>query len=54
MAMYGGFISHYWQNTLTGYHDWNDNLSYGYIADGRGDTEIIMTSRIQRIIYKYK
>ena len=18
------------------YHDWNDNLSYGYIADGRG------------------
>ena len=36
MAMYGGFISHYWQNTLTGYHDWNDNLSYGYIADGRG------------------
>ena len=36
MAMYGGFISHYWQNTLTSYHDWNDNLSYGYIADGRG------------------
>ena len=33
---YGGFISHYWQNTLTSYHDWNDNLSYGYIADGRG------------------
>tara|TARA_B100000902_G_scaffold31282_1_gene37496 strand:- start:1200 stop:3446 length:2247 start_codon:yes stop_codon:yes gene_type:complete len=36
MAMYGGFISHYWQNTLTAYHDWNDNLTYGYIADGRG------------------
>jgi hypothetical protein len=36
MALYGGFISHYWQNTLTAYHDWNDNLSYGYIADGRG------------------
>ena len=36
MAMYGGFISHYWQNNLTGYHDWNDNLAYGYIADGRG------------------
>ena len=36
MAMYGGFISHYWQNTLASYHDWNDNLSYGYIADGRG------------------
>ena len=36
MAMYGGFISHYWQNTLTAYHDWNDNLSYGYIADGSG------------------
>ena len=36
MAMYGGFISHYWQNTLANYYDWNDNLSYGYIADGRG------------------
>ena len=36
MALYGGFISHYWQNTLVAYHDWNDNLSYGYIADGRG------------------
>ena len=36
MAMYGGFISHYWQNNLTAYHDWNDNLAYGYIADGRG------------------
>ena len=36
MAMNGGFISHYWQNTLSGYHDWNDGLSYGIIADGRG------------------
>ena len=24
------------QNTLTQYHDWNDGLSYGIIADGRG------------------
>ena len=36
LAMNGGFISHYWQNSLTGYHDWNDGLSYGIIADGRG------------------
>ena len=36
LAMNGGFISHYWQNTLTGYHNWNDNLAYGVIADGRG------------------
>jgi hypothetical protein len=36
MAMNGGFISHYWQNSLSGYHDWNDGLSYGIIADGRG------------------
>ena len=36
LAMNGGFISHYWQNTLQGYHDWNDGLGYGIIADGRG------------------
>lgn len=36
LAMNGGFISHYWQNTLLGYHDYNDGLEYGIIADGRG------------------
>ena len=36
LAMNGGFISHYWQNTLANYHDWNDGLGYGIIADGRG------------------
>ena len=36
LAMHGGFISHYWQNWLTDYHDWNDGLAYGIIADGRG------------------
>jgi hypothetical protein len=36
LAMNGGFISHYWQNTLSDYHDWNDGLAYGIIADGRG------------------
>ncbi|MBT4154526.1 MAG: hypothetical protein HOC41_06495, partial [Candidatus Marinimicrobia bacterium] len=36
LAMNGGFISHYWQNTLLGYHDFNDGLEYGIIADGRG------------------
>ena len=36
LAMNGGFIAHYWQNTLLGYHDWNDGLGYGIIADGRG------------------
>jgi hypothetical protein len=36
LAMHGGFISHYWQNWLTGYHDWNSDLSFGIIADGRG------------------
>ncbi|MEC8915745.1 MAG: hypothetical protein VYB62_05515, partial [Candidatus Neomarinimicrobiota bacterium] len=36
LAMNGGFISHYWQNSLVGYHDWNDGLAYGVIADGRG------------------
>ena len=36
LAMNGGFISHYWQNTLQGYHNWNDGLAYGIIADGRG------------------
>ena len=39
MAMYGGFISHYWQNTLSGFHNpvsvtWNGFTSV--IADGRG------------------
>lgn len=36
LAMNGGFISHYWQNSLSDYHDWNDGLTYGVIADGRG------------------
>ena len=36
IAMYGGFISHYWQNTLLAYHDWNDGPAFGIIADGRG------------------
>ena len=36
LAMNGGFLSHYWQNSLQNYHDWNDGLSYGIIADGRG------------------
>tara|TARA_B100001750_G_scaffold177679_1_gene145930 strand:- start:103 stop:2334 length:2232 start_codon:yes stop_codon:yes gene_type:complete len=36
LAMNGGFISHYWQNSLLDYHDWNDGLAYGVIADGRG------------------
>ena len=27
LAMSGGFIAHYWQNTLQGYHDWNDGFS---------------------------
>ena len=36
LAMNGGFLSHYWQNTLQNYHDWNDGLQYGVIADGRG------------------
>jgi len=36
LAMNGGFISHYWQNTLSGYHDIDDGLAYGIIADGRG------------------
>ena len=36
LAMNGGFLSHYWQNSLVGYHDWNDGLAYGVIADGRG------------------
>jgi len=36
LAMNGGFISHYWQNILTGYHDIDDGLTYGIIADGRG------------------
>ena len=39
MAMYGGCISHYWQNTLQDYHDavevtWNGITTV--IADGRG------------------
>jgi hypothetical protein len=39
MAMYGGFISHYWQNTLLNYHGavevtWNGITTV--IADGRG------------------
>ena len=36
LAMNGGFISHYWQNSLSNFHDWNDGLAYGRIADGRG------------------
>ena len=36
LAMNGGFLSHYWQNSLQNYHDWNDGLAYGIIADGRG------------------
>ena len=36
LAMNGGFLSHYWQNTLANYHNWNDGLQYGVIADGRG------------------
>jgi hypothetical protein len=36
LAMNGGFLSHYWQNSLTNYHNWNDGLTYGVIADGRG------------------
>tara|TARA_Y100001970_G_scaffold286429_1_gene408588 strand:- start:2163 stop:4415 length:2253 start_codon:yes stop_codon:yes gene_type:complete len=36
LAMNGGFLSHYWQNTLTDFHDIDDNLPYGIIADGRG------------------
>jgi hypothetical protein len=36
LAMNGGFLSHYWQNSLADYHNWNDGLSYGVIADGRG------------------
>ena len=51
MAMYGGFISHYWQNTLTAYHDWNDNLSYGYIADGRGGHRNYFRAQDQNGIY---
>jgi hypothetical protein len=51
MAMYGGFISHYWQNTLTAYHDWNDNLSYGYIADGRGGHRNYFRAQDQNGLY---
>ena len=36
LAMSGGFIAHYWQNSLQDYHDWDDGLAYGIIADGRG------------------
>jgi hypothetical protein len=36
LAMNGGFLSHYWQNSLLGYHNWNDGLGFGIIADGRG------------------
>jgi len=36
LAMNGGFLSHYWQNSLADYHNWNDGLAYGVIADGRG------------------
>jgi hypothetical protein len=36
LAMNGGFLSHYWQNSLQNFHDWNDGLGYGIIADGRG------------------
>ena len=36
LAMNGGFLSHYWQNSLADYYNWNDGLSYGVIADGRG------------------
>jgi len=36
LAMNGGFLSHYWQNSLQNYHDWNDGLGFGIIADGRG------------------
>ena len=36
-------------NTLTAYHDWNDNLSYGYIADGRGDIEIILELKTKMV-----
>ncbi len=37
LAMNGGFLSHYWQNTLQAYHDDPNPLDqYGIIADGRG------------------
>ena len=36
MAMYGGFLSHYWQNSLAAFHNWNSGVQYGVIADGRG------------------
>ena len=36
LAMHGGFISHYWQNSLTAYHNWDSGVAYGVIADGRG------------------
>jgi hypothetical protein len=36
LAMNGGFLSHYWQNSLLDYHNWNDGLGFGIIADGRG------------------
>tara|TARA_B110000444_G_C18815244_1_gene584770 strand:- start:687 stop:2000 length:1314 start_codon:yes stop_codon:yes gene_type:complete len=51
MAMYGGFISHYWQNIITDFHDWNDNLSYGYISDGRGGHRNNYRSQTQPGIY---
>ena len=51
MAMNGGFMSHYWQNTLTAYHDWNDNLSYGYIADGRGGHRNYFRAQDQNGLY---
>ena len=37
LAMNGGFISHYWQNTLFDYHNYNDGWpNYPAIGDGRG------------------
>ena len=51
LAMNGGFLSHYWQNSLQNYHDWNDDLSYGIIADGRGGHRNHYLSNDQNGVY---
>ena len=36
MAMHGGFLSHYWQNTLSNYGNPNTSNPYNSLADGQG------------------
>jgi len=51
LAMNGGFISHYWQNSLSGYHDVNQNWGGFPIADGRGGHRNYYRNQEQSGIY---